>query len=156
VWAELPDGQVKAHAAFTSGTKFEKMPLTLAFCGPVLLLLGQKQEALKTCQKLRPAKELLPPGRRDWYLKLLDFNCGNLTEEKLLETAGTHLWDLCEGHYYIGLHHLADGETLAAKEHFEASAATNVYWYWEYIWSRLFLARMKKDGEWPRWIAKKC
>jgi lipoprotein NlpI len=96
----------------------------------------------------------LPPGRRDWNEKLLDFLCGQVSEEQLLPVAGQSRWDLCDGYFYLGLCRLADGDPVAAKSYFQACVNTNVYWWFEWESSRLFLARMRQDPEWPRWIPK--
>lgn len=117
----------------------------------MLRALGDSAGAKKAFRALRGHKSRWP-WRSGWYEKLLDFHCGDLTAQQLLESAGTSQFDQCEGNFHIGMGYLGDGNRDQARKHFQASVDTGIFWYVEYEWSRTFLARMQQDPNWPRWI----
>jgi hypothetical protein len=119
----------------------------------ILLLLGQTAEADRACLEVR--KEEMPPWDDGWYIKLLDYNCGRMTGDELLQAAGTARMKPCEAHFIIGLRCLAAGDRGGARDHFMTCAATGAFMYWEWKWARAFLARMEKDPAWPPWIPPK-
>ena len=98
-------------------------------------------------------KTARPPNwRGGWYGKVLDYCCGDLTDEALFAAAGTSRFSQCEAHFNIGLRRLADGDRARAKKSLRASVDTGVYFYREYDWGSAFLARMEADPTWPKWI----
>jgi hypothetical protein len=116
-----------------------------------LRLLGRKEEGINICRKAR-GRGLFMPWRKEWYRRLLDYNCGDLTEVDLLKAAGPSRYSQSEAHFFIGLTRLADGDRSSARGHFRDSVATRAFYYFDYDWSGAFLARMEKDPNWPPWI----
>jgi len=117
----------------------------------VLCLLGDKIEAEKACRALRRRKPHWP-WRGGWYERLLDFDCGDMTAQQLLERTGASQFNQCEANYHIAMKYLAEGNRTEGRKHFQAAFDTGIYWYGEYSWSKTFLARMRQDPNWPRWI----
>ena len=95
------------------------------------------------------------PDRPKWHKKLLDYNCGELTDQQLLQEAGSFRWDQCEAHFFMAMTKLADGNRAGAREHFRQCIATGVFRFYDYRWSRAFLSRMERDPTWPPWIPVK-
>jgi hypothetical protein len=62
---------------------------------------------------------------------------------------------LCEAHFQIGLRHLAEGDRDGARDHFQKCVQTRVFIYWDYVWARAFLDRLKGDSRWPDWIRRR-
>jgi tetratricopeptide (TPR) repeat protein len=154
VQAELPDGAARAYATFHEAMEASDDSRFYRMCAPfLLLLLGKKQEAVQASLRIRPSE--IPVGHDRWYEKYLDFNCGRMTAEELLNAAGTYRVKLSEAHFLLGLHRLADGDQRGAREHFRKCVQTRVFMYWEGLWARAFLARMEKDPAWPPWIPLK-
>ena len=84
---------------------------------------------------------LLRRGEGTGHRRLLDYNCGEVSEAELLKTADASRYGQCEEHFIIGMRKLAESDRSAAQEHFRASVATGVFFYfgfarWE-IGSRL-------------------
>jgi hypothetical protein len=127
---------------------FDAVPITLSF-------LGDNEGARAAARRIRERSPRWP-WRHEWYRKLLDYDCGSLSADGLLELAGTSRLNRCEAHFHIGLTRLADGDRAGARQHFQLCAdpaVTGIYPEWH--WSRVFLARMDQDPQWPRWIAAK-
>ena len=62
---------------------------------------------------------------------------------------------MCGRHYLIGLVRLSNGDRAGAREHFQKALDTKFYGNNAYPYARTFLARMKRDPEWPKWIPVK-
>jgi lipoprotein NlpI len=95
------------------------------------------------------------PWQQEWYQRLLDYNCGDLTEGELMKVAGGSRYNQCEAHFHVAFTKLAEGDRSGAREHFRASVTNRVFHYFDYDWSRAFLARMERDANWPPWIPVK-
>jgi hypothetical protein len=119
----------------------------------ILLLLGKPEEARQAY--LQVPKEELPPWDDGWWLKFLDYNCGRMTSDQLLQAAGEARHKVSDSHLMIGLWRLSEGDRVAAQQHFRKGIATRVFNSWEWPWVRTFLARMEKDPAWPPWIPVK-
>lgn len=52
----------------------------------------------------------------------------------------------------VVLRQLGEGNRAAALAHFEKSAAPRVFGFIDYQWSRLFLALIDRDPNWPPWL----
>jgi hypothetical protein len=156
ILAELPDGTEKALAAYENALRSELGGGARGVCLTVPLLLGLKAESVQACRELRgrPIKHSHPVQSEE-YLETLDYLCGFLSAEELLESAGTSRLRLCEVHFFIGLDRLAVGDRAAAAEHFRRSVGTHAFEYWEYDRSRIFLRRLEEDPTWPPWIPLK-
>ena len=50
---------------------------------------------------------------------------------------------------------MVEGDRTGAREHFRAAVKTHVYWPFHYHLSRVSLARMEQDPDWPRWLPAK-
>jgi hypothetical protein len=91
--------------------------------------------------------------QKGWYGHVFDYCSGKIDEGKLLdkvESKGAR----CEAHFFIAMRLLGKGKREEAEKQFEASVATRIFVYHDYLWSRAFLARMK-DPKWPGWIPRK-
>jgi tetratricopeptide (TPR) repeat protein len=113
----------------------------------ILRILGGKHLAKgrQLCEDLRPQVKHWPPNRRDWCASLLDYNAspgGPAAIQELVKAAGDSRWNQCEGHYFIGVTLLGEGDREGARKHFEAALASRVFTFNEYYWSRMFLARL--------------
>jgi tetratricopeptide (TPR) repeat protein len=132
-----------AIGAVGSGTGLTLPPTVLFLLGPKYL-----DKARQANQDVRDRfAKLIPNWRNRWYHDILGYNAGDLTAEQLLAKAGASQYNLCEGYFYIGLNKLAEGDRAKAKECFQRSAATGVIDYYEYMWSRAFLACID-DSDW--------
>jgi serine/threonine protein kinase len=152
ILAELPDGPARARAAFE---EIQANAVSGSQLAPpmILLLLGKPEEARQAY--LQVPKEELPPWDDGWWLKFLDYNCGRMTSDQLLQAAGEARHKVSDSHLMIGLWHLSEGDRVAAQQHFRKGIATRVFNSWEWPWVRTFLARMEKDPAWPPWIPVK-
>jgi tetratricopeptide (TPR) repeat protein len=150
---ELPDGDAQAQLAFQKAVDAPVFNVG-RLCPPmILLLLGRKEDAIEANQKLRNNSTPIPAWYEGWYVKYLNYQCGLLTAEELLQAAGSSRPKLCEAHFLIGLQHLADGNRARARIHLRQCVATRVFLYWDYMWARAFLKRLEeKDSTWPPWI----
>jgi serine/threonine protein kinase/tetratricopeptide (TPR) repeat protein len=154
ILTELPNGLERAGDQLQDAqTKESRLGRVAAPMIPLLLRRGP--EAVQASRKIRSDPALLPPWALDWYLRYLDYHCGTITGEELLQTAGTCRPKLCEAHFAIGLHCLAEGNREGAKEHFRKCGATRVFIYWDHMWARAFLDRLEKEPSWPAWIPLK-
>src|SRR5262249_1973645 len=124
------------------------------FAPPIILLfLGKTQEARQAY--LQVGKEVLPPWDDGWWLKCLDYSCGRITADQLLQAAGQARPQPSDAHFLIGMWRLSEGDRTGAQQHFRKCVATRVFDSWEWPWVRAFLARMEQDPAWPRWIPVK-
>jgi serine/threonine protein kinase len=151
ILAELPDGPARARIAFEelkadTGSWQLSPPL-------ILLFLGKTEEARQAFLQVR--KEELPDWDDGWWFKFLDYNCGRISADTLLQAAGEARPKVCDAHFVIGLWRLSEGDRLAARDHFQKCVATRAFPGWEWPWVRAFLARMEKDRAWPPWIPLK-
>jgi hypothetical protein len=108
-----------------------------------LMLFGKRKEAAEPFTGLPQVFQMRP------------YMVGVIPEEKFLKQAGKIPLLLCGSHFMVGLTHLADGDRKGAHEHFEKAVATKVGGHMYYRYARAFLARMKRDPEWPKWISVK-
>jgi hypothetical protein len=156
VLAELPDGPERARAVFREASAKVQGP-SYAQLGPptILLLLGPRDEAVAAHLRIREDQVQMPAWWGGWYYKYLDYNCGLISAPELLRAAGTCRPKLCDAHFVIGLHLLADGDRVGACEHLRKCAGTRVFNGWHYMWARAFLKRMEQDPAWPPWIPLK-
>jgi hypothetical protein len=145
LWAEDPEvGPKEAYEryqALMENRKREKK--SSPFDSMPFMLFGKKKEAADWF------KSFLPAFPWTQYL------AGELSEEELLKPAGKNPLLLCGSHFMVGSARLADGDRKGAHDHFEKAVATNFYGHMFYPYARAFLARMKRDPEWPKWIPVK-
>lgn len=132
----------------------QKSFLASLYTIPVAYLIGDPGLARDAAKKLREKYQPPRPGVR-WYSDIADFCAGALTDEELEKIAGDSNYNKCEGHFFIGLKQLSEGDLLGAKEHFRKSIDTPFEDQLDYSFSRAFLDRLEKDSTWPAWIHKK-
>jgi serine/threonine protein kinase len=108
-----------------------------------LMLFGKKKEAADQFNLGIPA------------LPMTKYLVGDLPEQEFLKSAGKNPMLLCGFHWVVGSARLADGDRKGAHKHFEKAVATRFYGHMLYPYARAFLARMKRDPEWPKWIEAK-
>jgi serine/threonine protein kinase/tetratricopeptide (TPR) repeat protein len=154
VLTELPNGPQRAweevHRLWRSN-----LPLWDALgIQSILRLIGRKQEAIDLCRQVRARRPSYLPWRKEWYRRLLDYNCADLPEDELMKAAGASRYNQSEAHFYLGLTKLADGHRNEAWNHFHAVLATRVFMFWDNDWSAAFLLRLEGDPNWPSWIPR--
>jgi tetratricopeptide (TPR) repeat protein len=148
---ELSDGLARAEGAFEE-IKAEPRGSWQVAPPLILLLLGKPEEARQASLQVR--REEVPPWGDGWWFTMLDYNCGRITTEQLLQAGGENRVKLGDAYFVIGMWRLASGDRTAAQELFRKCVATRVFSSWHWPWARAFLNRMRKDPAWPPWIPK--
>jgi tetratricopeptide (TPR) repeat protein len=156
VLAAMPGRKQEAERALTEAIRACK-GFSQCFIASYLQLLGPEYRA-KTRQasleiRERSARGVFP-WRGQWYRDLLAFHAGLIDERELLPRAGSSRFNLCEAHFYLGLAKLTEGKRAQAKECFRRSMGTGVFFFYEFLWSRAFLARID-DTDWLPWASLK-
>lgn len=154
ILAELPDGPSRAWRAYRDLLKqpeaAENFNMVRILNLPyVLLRLGRPQEASAAARQVLQHPELIPQTRREWHLRQQEYYAGQVSEEQFLQEAKGSRWNLCEGHFTVGLGRLALGDRAGAREQFRLAVATRVYLFFEHQWAFAFLTRMDKNPNWP-------
>jgi serine/threonine protein kinase len=149
---ELADGLARARGAFEE-IKADPRGSWQVVPPLILLLLGKPEEARQAWLQVR--REEVLPWDQGWSFTLLDYNCGRIMTEQLLQTGGDNRVKLSDVHFMIAMWRLADGDRTEAQEHFRKCVATRVFCSWHWPWARAFLSRMQKDPAWPPWIPKR-
>jgi hypothetical protein len=145
LWAEDPDvGPKEAYQRYQALMEERKREgKSSPYDATPLMLFGKKKEAAEQFTGLPQAF----PVRK--------FMAGYLPEGEFLKQADKRPIRLCGNHFLVGLARLADGDHKGAHEHFEKAVATKVGGHMFYPYARAFLARLKRDPEWPKWIEVK-
>jgi tetratricopeptide (TPR) repeat protein len=150
---EQPDGRQRALEAYRTLSEQSPEGLAALFRPALLLLLGDKSQAVAENRQFRlQGAKRLPRLRLAFYEQLLAFNCGELEADGLLQATQKSKWDQCEANFFIGLAQLAEGNRDAAARHFRMAVATRCDGFLACDWSAAFLIRLKNDPRWPRWI----
>jgi hypothetical protein len=76
-------------------------------------------------------------------------------EAEFLQSRGKDVFSLIFTHYTVGLVRLSDGDRVGAREQFQKVLDTKFRPHIVYPYARAYLARLKRDPEWPRWIPVK-
>jgi tetratricopeptide (TPR) repeat protein len=118
----------------------------------VLCLLGDKDGAVKASKALLKQPERFYTLRQEPILRCLRYNAGELSEDELLQCAGSSRWNQCLAHYNIAMTKLAEGDREGAKKHFDRAVKTRAWGCGEYDMSWVFRHRLAKDPNWPPWI----
>jgi hypothetical protein len=146
LWAELPEvGPDKAYDRYLKLVASRNEP---GWNGPIwtphefdaLMLLGKRKEAMDRAASPAP------------FLPLAKYFGGELTEEEYLQAAAKAQWSPTLVHYPVALVRLSNGDRAGARDQFQKTLDGNFYPAAFYPYARAFLARMKRDPEWPRWI----
>jgi tetratricopeptide (TPR) repeat protein len=156
IMAEL-DGKDTTRARLVYDEIAKTQPRSVLDLYPqlALRLIGDNAAAIGASRQLREHAKLLPRDRREWYRTLLDYNCDMLTAEELLSASGPSRFNQCEAHFFIGMTCLGDGQREKAQRHFQASLATRVYQFFDYMMSGAIVGRLKTDPAWPPWVPLK-
>jgi hypothetical protein len=153
ILTELPDGPRRAAAAFRETLSQGDLGFW-RLCPPLgLLLLGQTPEAVQASQKV--GADQVPPWYHGWYRHYQNYLCGRISEDELVEAAGSCRPKRCEAHFLIGLRRLSEGDRKGARAHFQECAARRVFTHWDHQWARAFLARLEREPGWPPWITER-
>jgi serine/threonine protein kinase len=145
LWAEQPEvGRDEAFVRYqklVAGRNQPKWngPMWTPFEFDALMLLGKKKEALGQAASI----SLLPPNK---YLS------GDMTEAEYLKSMEKYRLTSCFAHEMVGLVRLSNGDRAGAGEHFQKALDTKFYANVLYPYARAYLARLKRDAEWPKWI----
>jgi tetratricopeptide (TPR) repeat protein len=150
---ERPEGRARALEAYRELSPQSNAGLAALFRPALLLLLGEKSQAEADSRRFRDrAPNGLPPLRRAFYERLLQYNCGELAASELVQSTKNSKWDQCEAQFFIGLSQLAEGHRDDAKTHFRAAVASRCDGFLACDWSDAFLMRLDDDPRWPAWI----
>ncbi len=160
VWAylqaEAPDGPARVLKAYDEILARRYVVGAGVFDSPATLLFaGHKAEAVNAWRAARQNPERLAKLNLAFILRSLDYLCGELSAEGLIQATGRSKRNQTVAHYFIGMMLLAEGDRAGARKHFQASVATRCFYYSHYEFSRTFLARMERDPDWPPWIPVK-
>jgi tetratricopeptide (TPR) repeat protein len=143
-----------AAKAMTEAIDSCKGGLPLSFIASYLQLLGTeyREKARQASRQIvKEFSQRVTPWRDRWYHHLLAFNAEMMNATQLLENAGKDHFNLCEAHFYIGLRRLAEGKRTEAKACFQSAMDAGIFYYYEHIWSRAFLAHID-DQDWLPWV----
>jgi hypothetical protein len=145
-----PDGARKAMEIYAhiqqSGNVFTRL-----YSRYIPLFAGHTDIARADALALR-ATGVVFPNWRHWSNHVLDYHCGLLSDEQLLQDADKSNWSHCEAYFNIGLRRLTEGDRAAALAMFRKCTATRLREYLEYFLAVEFVHRMEKDPQWPGWI----
>ena len=140
----------EAYRLYEAASKSDDL-FTLIFAERIVRFLGRHDERRQIARRLSlPAMRWF--GRRDWMLKIIRFEMDEVSARELLAAAGSSRLNLCEGHFYLGMAALSDGDRESARMHFRKAIETRVFDYNEYSSSQWMLSRLEKDPKWPPWI----
>jgi tetratricopeptide (TPR) repeat protein len=115
-------------------------------------MLGDKTKAVEVNKALLKQPDRFYTLRADPIRRCVQYNAGELEEDKLLEAAGHSRWDHCLAHFNIAMTKLAEGDRKGAKEHFNEAVKTRAWGWGEYDLSWVLHDRLEKDHKWPPWI----
>jgi tetratricopeptide (TPR) repeat protein len=154
--SELPDGKAEALSVSEELARPSASAYSVWLRAIFLQFLRERDQARAACREARRRVESDPVSFRELLRPLFDYLDGTISEEALIEkAAGPSKRLLCSAHLVIGLTRLSGGDRAGARDHFAAGVATRYIEHWEYDWNRAFLARLKKDPTWPKWIPVK-
>jgi serine/threonine protein kinase len=151
ILAELPEGGAMQLYRKTVKRYQGTTPL---FLHTLLYRLGSKKEAVAAYKNVR-LPEALASARSGSYAKLLAYNREAITAKQLLDAGKDSAYHQCNAHFFIAMKLLADGDRVAARDHFSECVKTRCFDFDAYDWSRAFLARMNQDPHWPRFLSPK-
>src|SRR5207245_8041245 len=93
----------------------------------ILLLLGRKEEAVAASREIRKRMEHPPSAEGDWQQRLLDYDCGLISADELLNFASPSRLYQSRAHFRIGLRLLADRDRVGARDHFRRCVAIEYF-----------------------------
>jgi hypothetical protein len=121
----------------------------------MLRFLGKLDEATEASRQFLLEPEKFPPANKIAFGKVLEYCAGNSNAATLVRSLDGRKGDLCNAHLCIALTELAKGNRIEALLNLENAVATRFYEYLPYEISGMLLSRLKRDPNWPPWIAVK-
>jgi serine/threonine protein kinase/tetratricopeptide (TPR) repeat protein len=151
--AELPDGP-RLVREISAQMPVEPAEFRLVWRCIFLCYLGKNEEARDLLRGIRPDSERIPARQAPGFGDFLDFlrEPDAVAEMKFLEGTRQSKSEQTLRHFLIGVVRLGEGGIASAREHFKKSVGAHDPYARNYKVSRAFLARMKDDPTWPRWI----
>lgn len=153
--ASGPDGISAAQAAIDSLA--DPVPGIAMIHQPTgLQLLGKPTEARRLYERIRNSKQT-PAYRDGWLQRLVRYGCDEIDESALLaamDQPAVSYFKRSEGHFFIGMKLLSQGDRQRAEEHFRQCMQARIFTAREYHISRMILAKLKSDSGWPSWISE--
>jgi len=138
-------------AYFKDLTGFLDPSIDLLFSNTLLCLSGNIEEARLASVRIRDAHRE-SGAQAPWFEVLLEFCCGNLSPNDLLEQARTSRSKQIEGNFVIAITELAQGHRQAARMHFLRCAELRTFNQLHDAISRAILAQMDRNPNWPAWV----
>ncbi len=117
----------------------------------LVFLSGDTREAGKLAVQLQQGDQLFTWR---WYQRILKYYAAptSINEKELLRLAGPFSNARCFANYAIAIVSLSRGEREKARKHFNVVMKTGGYDWWHVCWTRVYLAELDKDPNWPGWI----
>lgn len=109
------------------------------FTYTIYCLAGDAGRAREFSRDLRKNGVHLEADEEPWR-KILDFSCGDLSEDVLWTDVEDSRSSLCQAHFIVGVTHLARGDREAARKHFRAARDLKIINCVEDFMSRALLA----------------
>lgn len=117
----------------------------------LLCLAGDTDGAQQRSQRYR--RDYLISGLSDgWDLDVLNYSCGEISAQRLVERAGKSRYDRAEAHYLIGFTQLSEGDREAAGNQLRQVARLRLSGDLRYAIGRAVLGQLERDPGWPAWI----
>lgn len=117
----------------------------------IFCLAGKLDEAQDFCRRLQSSNHGFE-SHGPWWPQLLDYTCGDIDGDSLLELSADSRLALVNAHFVIGVTQLAKGNRDSARRHFAASAELKSLSMLEGAMSRALLAQLAREPSWPAWI----
>ena len=133
----------------------QKSPMSVWELG-VLCHCGELDEATTMARAMKATGWKPPPNSYPEFLPaVLDYHCGEVTEERLFELAKGARDNLAWAHWAVGNVKLAQKQFKAAAAHFRAFEQSGVVLLAGTHWVSLWADKLEQDTAWPPWIRGK-
>lgn len=149
---EVPGGQAKVEQLIMTGGEADWDETRRLM--DVICLLGRRAEAIARLRRARDRYKMNPLIKHRIVAKV-DYICDVISEQDYVKALRQSRFAQCDGYWTIALRRLADGDRAGAAEYFRESLKTNYYPAFAWLQSRMALARMEQDPNWPPWIPLK-
>jgi serine/threonine protein kinase len=121
----------------------------------VPLFLGEKESAVSIFQhppRTQGQQSRDVRAQKEFQEAESRFARGEISDDMLLAKAGISHLRRVEAYHYLGLFRLATGDRDGAREFFLKARGNRPCWTFSYLFCQMFLIRMEKDQNWPRWV----
>ena len=110
------------------------------------MLLGDSKKAREVAASVSESER-----KTQWlgYVQSADYYAGKITEQDLLEFAGSLSATRCWAYYSIGIRSLSEGDLGKAKDFFRKTRDTHMVSWWPYHWGSAFAELLGKYDNWP-------